>query len=126
MRLSPSERRLQLDDRLAAFLVEPLRDLRQETPQSLGDIRALEEGLGVTVFGRRLACTNGGEVSSELGLLERAGQHVLVWRDNLPPGLEAHGRGSSAIKEQPLRVGGRWASCCGGFDSGPTCDKIVI
>ncbi len=72
VRLAAAEGGLELNDRLAALAVQPLRDLRQQQAHALGDEGALKEGDGVLVFRRRLARLHRRDVGSELGLLERA------------------------------------------------------
>ena len=94
VRLAAAEGGLQLDDRLAALAVEPLRHLGEQQAHALGDEGALEKCRGVLVFRGRLAGAHGGDVGGKLGLLERAFQHVGMGNDDFSPRF--HGSCSSS------------------------------
>ena len=107
VRLATTEGSLQLDDRLAAFAIEPLRHLGEQASHALGDEGALVECLRVAVFRGRLARAHRCEVGGKLGLLERAIQHVRVGNDDFSPRFQAHKVGPLVFKaRQPCASAG--------------------
>ena len=126
VRLAAAEGRLQLDDWLAAFAVEPLRHLDEQHAHALGDEGALEERLRVTVFRRRLARVHGGDVGSKLGLLERAfstsGWGTTISRQGfrLMTSVPLAFKERSLVARQVRHAGG------GGFDAAPARDEFVV
>lgn len=85
MRLAAAESGLKLNDRVAALAVETAGNGCEQQAHSLGDERSFEKRHRVLIFPRGLAGVNRGDVRGELGLLERAFEHVRVGNGNFSP-----------------------------------------
>ena len=96
--------------------LKPLGDLREQQPHALGDEGALEERLRVLVLGRCLARVHGGDVRGELGLLERAFQHVAMRNSDFSPRFHD---GSSHNSSNRVR-------CCGVVGTLTAADSMPV
>ncbi len=90
MRLSATERRLKLHDRIAALAAKALQDRLDEQAHPLGDNGALEECDRILVLRRRLSKNDLCKIGGEGCLLERALEDVFVRNDDLTPGQQVH------------------------------------
>ena len=104
MRLAAAKGGLQLDHRIAALAVESLGHGGQQQAHSLRDEGALEECRGILILAGGLAGAHRGDVGRELGLLERAFEHVGMGMCDFAPRLHVI-KGSERNRERPAKCG---------------------
>lgn len=90
VRLAATEGGLQLDHRIATAPGQAMHHRIQQQAHAFGDEGALEEQRRVLVLGGRRAQMHTRQVGRELGLLEGALEHVLVWNGDFAPRLQTH------------------------------------
>ena len=89
MRLSATEIRLQLDDRVSAGSTKAFGGTDEEIAETIGQIRSGKELARVPVFRRGTSVMHLCQIGGEFGLLEFARRDILVRLDDLTPRQEA-------------------------------------
>ena len=87
MGFAAAKGRLELDDRLAALVVEPLGHLDQQQPHALGDIGPLKKSRRVLILSRGLAGLHRRNIGGKFGLLKRTFQYVGMGNGYFSPGF---------------------------------------